>query len=48
VRNSMDRFEKFRRVSRDMVPRRSRRSRDHGGETEKDLDIPSPVRYVCL
>lgn len=48
VRNSMDRFGKFRRVSRDMVPRRSRRSRDHGGETEKDLDIPSPVRYVCL
>jgi serine/threonine protein kinase len=48
VRNSMDRFEKFRRVSRDMVPRRSRRSRDHGGETEKEKekekDIPSPVR----
>ncbi|KAJ5314102.1 Magnesium transporter [Penicillium atrosanguineum] len=51
ARNSTDRFEKFRRVSRDMVPRRSRRSQDHGKEQhedeEKGLDIPkSPAWYV--
>lgn len=58
VKNSPDRFsEKFRRVSRDMVPKRSRHSRDHGGENnkvmekakEKDVDSPkSPARYVFV
>ena len=55
VRNSSDRFsKKFRRVSRDMVPKRSRHSRDHGRENnkemekakEKEVDSPkSPARY---
>ncbi|KAJ5578028.1 uncharacterized protein N7459_006992 [Penicillium hispanicum] len=44
IRNSNDRFsEKIRRVSRDIVPKRSRRSQDHGKDKALDMSTsPAP------